>query len=845
MLNFREFIKEKFLYRQLICILIFVFYVLGLFAFYCLDFKIVFLSVSAFALFFLFLLMFKKIRGLYNPLFVAVLYLFFMAGFLIAKVNFVNFDSFSNIDYLKNVELKGYVDNIPKFSTDSNSYKFPFKVTSIDVDGINYPVYDALVLANVIKLNDEKISAGDYVKLKGILTLPSSAKNPGEFDYRNFLKRKGILKTFYVNNVPFEILKSPSVEDIFKADGFKKIYFLKNFLVRKMSDVRENAIFKHSKYIKSPELEVLGGIVFGDDAVNPPDDIKENFINSGLLHLLAASGLNVALILSMWFFVIYFLNIPYKIKIVSGLCVIFIYSLMTGFPPSIIRACVMLALILIGKLMYREADGVSLIFCAGILILIFKPVYAVDVGFQLSFLVTLGLIVCTPCVNSLLKPYDKKYLKAIKNYPKIIKTFLLLFMPVSLACIFFIPLIAQMWAAPLQAYYFNTFSPYSISANVAVVPFIGIISFLGFISTAICFVPYLSDLILPFLDFILNYLIKILLFISNYFAGLDYSIIKVKSPNVLFILSFYIFSIFLFYSFKNLFKKKILNCFTVLFFLLSSLLLIDFPKKGAEVIFFAVNNADNFLIKTNDNKYIMIDTGRFVYRGKTSAKTVTLEYFYDSGIKTLDTLIVTHYDSDHSGGLLDILDEIKVNNLIIPKLECNTFSTCKIKEYIDKNNIKYEIPYNFQTFEYDGVKITNFVPAINSKSRNDSSTVTLADIYGYKFLFLADISKDALESLIKYLPDNIFLLKAAHHGADGTINEKLIGYLNPEFSVLSVGKNPYGHPSIKTVDILDKHSHVLSTDDLGAIKFVVSKDKISLMHFDGVRKKFLPVKLAD
>ena len=49
---------------------------------------------------------------------------------------------------------------------------------------------------------------------------PSSAKNPGEFDYRNFLKRKGILKTFYVNNVPFEILKSPSVEDIFKADGF-------------------------------------------------------------------------------------------------------------------------------------------------------------------------------------------------------------------------------------------------------------------------------------------------------------------------------------------------------------------------------------------------------------------------------------------------------------------------------------------------------------------------------------------------------------------------------------------------------------------------------------------------
>ena len=72
--------------------------------------------------------------------------------------------------------------------------------------------------------------------------------------------------------------------------------------LQRINNFREDIISVHSKYLKSPNLEILGGIVFGDDAVSPPKNIKQSFINSGLLHILAASGMNVAFIYSFFFF---------------------------------------------------------------------------------------------------------------------------------------------------------------------------------------------------------------------------------------------------------------------------------------------------------------------------------------------------------------------------------------------------------------------------------------------------------------------------------------------------------------------------------------------------------------
>ena len=92
-----------------------------------------------------------------------------------------------------------------------------------------------------------------------------------------------------------------------------------------INDYREKIISIHSNYLKSPNLEILGGIVIGDDAVSPPENIKHSFINSGLLHILAASGMNVAFIFSFFFFFLKLLRVNYKVNISIGILMILVY----------------------------------------------------------------------------------------------------------------------------------------------------------------------------------------------------------------------------------------------------------------------------------------------------------------------------------------------------------------------------------------------------------------------------------------------------------------------------------------------------------------------------------------
>ncbi len=828
--------------KPLICIVLFTSYTMGLIAFYSGE-KLIIANIftALILLILIFQLFLKENKRYISSTFIVFIYFLFCFGFLCAKSNYTVYDDFYGIETVKNTEINGTVANIPTCKEKNKSCKFPLDVEKIDIQGKTYKIEKTKILATIKVNKDNYIPKyGDKIKANGILTTPTKATNPSQFNYQKFLNNKGILKTFYAKE--YSLIQSPNIKELRRKEGFiNKLNYFNLCFTRNMNDLRDKIIQTHGKYVRSPNLEILGGIVFGDDAINPPDEVRESFINSGLLHLLAASGLNVALILSMWLYVVHFINIHYRLKILSGLFIVMLYMMMTGFPPSIVRASVMLILILIGKFIYREANGISLIFMAGLLILIFKPEFINDVAFQLSFLVTLGLLICIPSLTKNLEEKERKYIKKIKPYNKIVKYFLMMFSPISVTCIIMVPFVAQIWASPLQAYYFNTFSIYSILANIAVVPFIGIVSFLGFISSAFCFIPIVSDYIIPIFDIILNFMIQIILNISNYFSSLNNSIIKVPSPDIVQIIFYYLFITVLFVSIKHLFKNKYLNQLLIIVFIIFTFSLAKFDCNNGEIIFFDSGNADNCLIKTKDNKYIMIDTGRFIYPDSSSAKRITLEYLYDKNIKEIELLIVTHYDADHSGGLINLLEEIKVNKLVIPKLECNSKNSCNIKNYIEKNKVNYIIPYTKQKFSYKDVEIVNYVPKSENKlSKNDSSTVTFVKYGNLKFLFLADVPTKSFHSIEKFMPKNIDILKASHHGAKRTADRKMLNRLKPKYTVILTGKNPYNHPNKETVDLYRNYSKVLNTKETGAIKFKIKEDKITPYIFQN--EKFVEYK---
>ena len=121
-------------------------------------------------------------------------------------------------------------------------------------------------------VEDVNLKIYDHVKLKGRLSAPFKAGNPSQFDYGNYLRNHSAYAVFYTKD--FKLTAKPKS--------------LKSKILQGIGDYRERVIDIHSKYLPSPNLEILGGIVFGDDAVSPPKDIKKSFANSGLLHILAA-----------------------------------------------------------------------------------------------------------------------------------------------------------------------------------------------------------------------------------------------------------------------------------------------------------------------------------------------------------------------------------------------------------------------------------------------------------------------------------------------------------------------------------------------------------------------------
>ncbi len=747
----------------------------------------------------------------------------FMLGIINTNLQTKETDYLGKIKTANNITLQGKVASVPRLSLNKTRMKFYVDVEAIDKTEIKPSKTIAAI--NNEDGNFKNIKIGDDVILFGTLKEPSRAQNPSQFDYRNYLKNQNVFTVFYVKDDDYQIIHNP----VFKF----KNSFDENWraILRNLDITRDKIIAKHEKYIKSPMLEVMGGIVFGNQAVNPPDDIKQTFINSGLLHLLAASGLNVGIIFFLCYFIMTKIGLGFRTKIITSGILIFLYTFMTGFPPSILRASVMILFVLLGKLIHRETNTLSLVFFVCFLILLFKPLMLMDVGFELSFLVTIGLVLCVEPIINLFKSNELEFQNKHQHVHPVLKKFIRFVSPAYLIGIVATPLVAQIWVIPLQMYYFNTITPYSIIANIFVLPFVSIISFLGFTSSILSLLPYVSDFILKITDFIALPFIKCFLAISEYFSKFPYSTINAPSPNIFQMIVYYLFIVLFFKSLNVRFKNLKLNIITAFCFILILLSFISIPNHNLEITAFSVGNADSFLIKTPNKHYIMIDTAKLPYRGTSSAKVIMGEYFKDNSIKNLDVLIVTHFDDDHAGGTIDILKSVKTNDVLIRENHCDTNTSCDILNYLKYEKIPNKVPKNGETvFDKDGVKIkTYFADFKNNK--NENSIITLIEYKNKKFLFMGDAGYIAYENLKKLLPKDIDILKVGHHGASGSVSQNMLKELNPKYAIISTGLNTYGHPSPETIDELEILSiPYYSTFELGAIKFVVNED-INPYHY--------------
>ncbi|MDY6938888.1 MAG: ComEC/Rec2 family competence protein [Cyanobacteriota bacterium] len=459
------------------------------------------------------------------------------------------------------VTVRGTVVSSPRLT---RSQSIQFELAAIELqetaplpDGsseqIDRPVTGKLYVTVPI-LQGTGLHPGLEIPVTGKLYEPTPATNPGGFDFSTYLSWRGI----------FAGMRGETIQ-------WHKVVPNQNSGFDRLWDIRQRIVRSQLEGLGSPEGQLVSAMVLGRRSVDLPYEIRDRFILVGMAHALAASGFHVTLILGLVLAVAR--RCSEGTKFWLGTVTLVLYAGLAGFQASVLRAAIMGFGGLVGLVLQRQVRPVGVLLLAGVMLLLYDPLWIRDIGFQLSFAATLGLIVT---VNPFVKRWDR--------------------LPVTIATALAVPISATIWTLPLQMYYFNVVSTYSVLVNAIATPLLSLITIGGFISgIAALIYPTLGSLLAGLLYYPVRGLLAIVVFFSElpgnsiavgtialwqllvlygliggvcvYFAGqadLQKAGKKVKSPGwllgvLLFFLSLGIVVFPAWHTARNLFQVTVLN----------------------------------------------------------------------------------------------------------------------------------------------------------------------------------------------------------------------------------------------------------------------------------------------
>jgi competence protein ComEC len=376
------------------------------------------------------------------------------------------------------VIVEGIIITEPKL-TASHKIQFEFKTEQITQDKNQSQPVSGKMYATLPLLQGTGLYLGEKLKLKGVLYQPPENNRPGEFNFRAYLARRGI----------FAGIKGK--EAILLGDRDWKERTSRDQQKWGWWKLRHRIVKAHLQTLGSPVGQLVSSMVIGSKAVDLPTDIKDSFIKTGLAHALAASGFQVSLLLGI---VLKLTNrLAARSQLAVGLGVLLVYLGLTGLQPSIVRATLMGISLLIAHATESKVRSLGSLLLVATIILLFNPLWIGDVGFQLSFLATFGLIVTLPSLQAKLE-----------------------WLPSAIAILVAIPVAASIWVLPLLSYIFHTIAVYSLPANILTTPFITIITLVGTISSILALImPGLGGAIALLLFYPTTILIKFVEFVAN------------------------------------------------------------------------------------------------------------------------------------------------------------------------------------------------------------------------------------------------------------------------------------------------------------------------------------------
>lgn len=276
----------------------------------------------------------------------------------------------------------------------------------------------------------------------------------------------------------------------------------------------------------------------------------------------------------------------------------------------------------------------------------------------------------------------------------------------------------------------------------------------------------------------------------------------------------------------NILKFIFLCSFALILMIFAFISSYDKVSSNFEITFLDVGHGDCIYIKTPDNYRLLVDSG-----DKGTYKNYLKKFMGYKRIKYVDAAVVTHFDSDHIYGLLEMFGNKRVDKVYYPLCSTHNYLTEMLFRGCEDYGIEYK-PVEIGDIIYegkDGVKIEVMYPTdlffenTNVLSENNESIVIMIEYMSKKFLLMGDIEETVEKKLVEYLDLKADVLKIGHHGSDSSTSYTLLSEVLPDYSVISCGDSyEYGLPSDEVVNRLGNYdSKIYNTNTDGNITFII------------------------
>ncbi|MEQ9503645.1 MAG: DNA internalization-related competence protein ComEC/Rec2 [Deltaproteobacteria bacterium] len=728
---------------------------------------------------------------------------FFFAGIVTGQLRLPPQESLSTVvgpEHTAPVLLEGLVREAPQLRPDRVQMNVDLVGTATAIGVPLVPVEGRLGVS--IDGADAACGApGDRIRVFAKVAPVRANDFPGGVPRRALAARRGI--TAYANaKAPSHCLVLAPAE--------------RGGLVTTMERLRAALHDAVGRALPAESAAVVRAFATGDTSGIPPDT-NDAFVRSGLSHLLAVSGLNLAIVSGLFVIGVAWIlrrvrrvALGWGVKPTSALIAIpfvVLYTLLVGASPSAVRAGAMVLALLSARLVGRVAEAWSMLAFALIVMVAWDPTTLGDVSFQLSFAAVVALLRIYPALRDVTR---------LSAWPRGTR---------ATGEVFLASLAATIGTAPLVARHFNRLSLAGLVANVPAAPLSSLVlvplsllgGLLGCVNDALA-APVLA---------VAGWAAEVLVWLATWSASWPLSSVVLPTPTIPEAILFYGAVI----GFTNRpFARRWIAvgslCLAMMVASIGSTYVARWTSDDVTLTFLPVGHGDAVWVELPGGATMLVDTGPPGW-GRDAAERVVVPFLLNRRQRRADVVVISHADADHAGSLPTVMERLDVGEVWI--------NGDARQPIAGLEGAKTRRVAAGDTFTFGEAQVRVLAPddPTTYASENDASIVLEIALGERRVLLTGDIEADAEARLLEGRDVRADVVKAPHHGSRTSSTEPFVAAVGAEHVVFTVGhRDRFGHPHAEVVERWQEAgARVWRTDRDGAVTVVVGEEGVRVRGF--------------